>query len=432
MKYLVIGKGGREHAIIWKLLADGGVDKIYWAPGNEAAYALFPDDRVQWANIPESDIQGLVDFAKEKKVDLVIPGPEAPLVAGLADRMAIDHIPCLGPTRQAAQIEGSKILCKKLLQKYDIPTAPFDVFRFPGKAMRYVESLSPTRFPIVIKADGLAAGKGVFVAKNEETALDAINRLMVNHQFGPAGDTIIIEDFLSGRECSYIVLTDSKNSHIEPFPVARDHKRLLDHNQGPNTGGMGAYAPVPDISPDREEQIVSTIVWPTLKAMATEGLYYQGFLYFGLMITDSGPMVLEINCRLGDPETQVQLPLLKSSLSDLLWASLNKQGPHRPEWHTNRATACVVLAAPGYPDKLETGFFISGLDVPNDERCVVFHAGTGLDDPHRVKTNGGRVINVVGLGRDLAEARSNAYRRINGKKPISFPQMQFRTDIAEI
>lgn len=417
MKILVIGGGGgREHALVWKLKQSPEVKKIICAPGNAGIAQL-----AECLPIAASDIAGQLEIAEKNKVDLVVVGPEAPLVAGLVDIFNVAGVPVFGPTKEAAQIEGSKIFCKNFLLRHNIPTAPFAVFDDPKKATEFL--LNYRNYPVVIKADGLTGGKGVFIAKQFTEALTTVSDFMTRKKHGEAGSRIIVEEFLRGKECSLIFLTDGEN--IIPLMPARDYKRLRDNDQGPNTGGMGSYSPVPDVSEDLVRKVIETIIQPTLAALANEGRSYQGALYAGLMITDEGPKVLEFNCRFGDPETQVILPLLRADLVEMMLAcldgSLNRV---KTRWSTEK-TVGVVLASKGYPYKYKTGYTIHGLEN-NIENTLIFQAGTSSWHDE-ITTNGGRVLNVVGLGSTYEAARETAYRRV---KTITFDDMIYRTDIA--
>ncbi|MDP2684616.1 MAG: phosphoribosylamine--glycine ligase [bacterium] len=420
MKVLVIGGGGREHAIVWALNKSPLVKEIICAPGNPGIA-----QRATCYPVDAESIDGLLALAKRHKVDLVIVGPEAPLVAGLADLFRAEGIPVVGPSKKAARIEGSKIFCKNLMTKYHIPTADFSVFTYPYNASECIKALADSDFPIVIKADGLAAGKGVKIAHNHQEAYDAVATIMIEQEFGEAGNRILIEEFLDGPECSIIVATDGQN--IMPFPASRDYKPAYDGNQGPNTGGMGAFAPLPDISDELFETIIATIIQPTIKAMADEGYPYQGILYAGLKLTANGPKVLEYNCRFGDPETQVVLPLLKSDFAELMMATATGWlADYQPEWH-NQFAVCVVMTSRGYPKKSKTDFPITGLELIDPTYVTVFHAGTAINDQNQIVTNGGRVLGIVGTDEKLFAARGLAYW---GVEQIKFLGKLHRTDIA--
>lgn len=416
MKLLVVGSGGREHALVWKLHQSPQVKKIICAPGNAGIAKLAACEEV----MPD-DLVGQIALAKKHKVDLVIVGPEKPLVTGIVDELTRLGIPAFGPRQAAAQIEGSKIFCKNFLSRHNIPTAPFIVFDDPKKAAEFL--LDYRNYPVVIKADGLTGGKGVFVARQFTEALATVSDFMTRKKHGEASSRIVVEEFLHGKECSLIFLTDGEN--ILPLMPARDFKRLRDNDQGPNTGGMGSYSPIPDVSEDLVRKVIETIIRPTLTALASEGRSYRGALYAGLMITAEGPKVLEFNCRFGDPETQVILPLLGSDLLELLLATINGTlDQTKAHWTTQKAVA-VVLASKGYPYKYKTGYTIHGLEN-NIENTLIFQAGTSSWHDE-ITTNGGRVLSVVGLGSTYEAAREMAYQRI---ETIKFDDMIFRKDIA--
>jgi len=416
MKLLIVGGGGREHALVWKLLQSPQVEKIYCAPGNAGIAQLATCEAV----MPD-DLEGQLALAKKHQVDLVIVGPEKPLAMGIIDELTRLGIPAFGPNKLAAQIEASKIFCKKLLSYYNIPTPGFAEFDNATAAKDFVMA---SKFPLVLKADGLASGKGVIIANNLERGLVAVSHLMTAKKPSEANGKIIIEEFLQGQECSLLVLTDGKN--IIPLLPARDFKQLRDNGQGPNTGGMGSYSPLSDVPESLVREILATIIVPTIKALKENGIIYQGILYAGLMLTKDGPKVLEYNCRFGDPETQVILPLLGSDLLELLLATINGTLDQvKAHWTTQKAVA-VVLASKGYPYKYHTGYTINGLE--NDlAGTLVFHASTNCWRDKEIVTNGGRVLNVVGLGKTQEEARHLAYQRI---KTLGFEEMVFRKDIA--
>ena len=418
MKVLVIGSGGREHAICWKINQNPDVDQIYCIPGNGGIedIAECPQD------VPVNDFDMLAAFVREKQIDFTVVGPEQPLVDGIVDYFENIGLPVFGPNRTAAQIEGSKIFSKQLMAKYNIPTAEFREFYDADAALQYLNSLSER--PIVVKADGLAAGKGAIVCPGLDTARAAVDDMMNKAIFSAAGSKIIIEEFMTGEECSIFVITDGKD-YLTLSP-AQDFKRALDGDKGKNTGGMGSYAPTPFLTADLYEKAVSRIIVPTLSAFQSEGIEYTGVLYCGLMLTPQGPKVVEFNCRFGDPETQVVLPLLKSDLLEIMQAvHARKLGKIRAELHQQHA-AGVVLASGGYPDAYAKGKVISGLDsVPGD--MLVFHAGTKREDGDIV-TSGGRVLVVAGLAASLKEAVDKAYQ---GVSHIDFQNQHFRKDIAE-
>lgn len=417
MRVLVIGSGGREHALAWKLAKSDRVTQVYVAPGN-AGTALEP--KVENIPLGAEEINRLADFARQEGIDLTVIGPEAPLVSGIVDVFRERGLPCLGPTRMAARLEGSKVFCKAFLERHGIPTAACAVFREPEAAINYVRRQGA---PIVVKADGLAAGKGVVVAQNLVQAEEAIRQMMSDKVFGQAGSTVVVEEFLTGEEVSFIVLTDGQD--LIPLVTSQDHKRLLDGDLGPNTGGMGAYSPSPLVTPEIEQQILTQIICPTIEGMAAEGVPYTGFLYAGLMITQDGPKVLEFNCRLGDPETQPILMRLQSDLVELCLATVTGDlASQRVEWD-RRAALGVVMAAQGYPSAYRSGDVIEGLPTEESEDVKVFHAGTRLE-AGRVVTAGGRVLCVCALGDSVAEAQRRAYAQV---EKIHWPGVHYRRDI---
>jgi phosphoribosylamine--glycine ligase len=416
MKILVLGGGGREHALVWKLAQSPIVEKIYCAPGNPGIAQLAAS-----VDIPFSDLGALRHFVKERQIDLTVVGPEAPLVAGIVDDFETHGLRIFGPSKQAAMIEGSKALAKELMGKYQIPTAAAEIFDDAQKALAYVEK-APV--PIVIKADGLAAGKGAIVARTREAALDAVRRIMHAREFGDAGNRVVVEEFMEGEEISVLCVTDGKNLCV--LPAAQDHKAVFDNDEGPNTGGMGAYAPAPVMNEKLMQRVEQEILRPVIDAMARERRPYRGVLYAGLMITQDGPKVVEFNCRFGDPETQAILPLITSDLAEMLWRAANGilngyELKTAPCWALS-----VVLASGGYPGNFVKGKRIHGLEQIHDKEAVVFHAGTALDPNGNVLTNGGRVLAVTGIGDDFLSARERAYSAV-GK--IQFEGMHYRKDI---
>ena len=419
MKILVVGGGGREHALAWKLAQSPRVEKVYCAPGNAGIAAL-----AECLPVSAEDLDGLIATAKEKAVDLVVVGPEAPLTLGLADRMKEEGVKVCGASAAAARIEGSKAFAKDLMKKYGIPTGGYEVFSDYDQARAYI--MEQDR-PLVVKADGLAAGKGVLLCQTRDEALAALDQVMKDRAFGDAGDRVLIEEFLVGEEASFLVFTDGKT--IKPLPTSQDHKAIFDGDQGPNTGGMGAYSPAPVVTPELEREVMDRIMRPTVEAMAAEGCPYVGVLYAGLMIGERGPLVLEFNARFGDPECQPLLMRLKSDLADVLEAMVDgRLDQVEPEWD-DRATLCLVMAAEGYPGSYEKGRVISGLDQAGaDPDVVVFHAGTRLDDNGRVVTSGGRVLGVTALGDGVAQAIDKAYEAA-GK--ISWDGAYYRRDIGQ-
>jgi phosphoribosylamine--glycine ligase len=417
MNILVIGSGGREHAICWKLRQSSKLDKLYIAPGN-AGIAKIAD-----GVFPETDVDKLLNFVEEKSVDCIIVGPEAPLADGIVDFFQEKGVPIFGPSRKAAQIESSKIFSKNLMKTYGIPTAEFEEFSDASDALEY---LKQSKFPLVIKADGLAAGKGVLICEDKENAEEAVKEIMINKAFGEAGKKIVIEEFLEGEEASIFAFCDGKN--FVSTIASQDHKRALEGDQGLNTGGMGAYAPTPVITDELKRFVDENIFAPTLKGLAEEGAPYTGVLYVGLMIADGTPKVLEFNCRFGDPETQVVLPLMKTDLVDIVQAVLDGTlDDVQLEWHDKQAV-CVILASGGYPVKYEKGKVIRGMeDATADEGVMVFHAGTKLNEHGEFITAGGRVLGVTAIGETLDVAVDIAYDAVD---KIHFEKMHFRSDIA--
>ena len=414
MRILVVGRGGREHAIVWALKRSPKVKEIYCAPGNAGIAEL-----AECVPIGENDFAALGQFALDRNVDLVVIGPEDPLFNGIADHFESLGIPVFGPRRDAAIIEGSKVFTKHLLKKYGIPTAAYETFDDYDEALRY---LRRQRVPIVIKADGLAAGKGVTVAHTMEQAEQALKEIMLDKVFGEAGAQVVIEEYLQGQEMSILSFVDGRT--VRPMVPAQDHKPVYDGDQGPNTGGMGTYSPVPHIPQSVVDEAVRTIIQPTADAMVEEGRPFRGVLFAGLMITEDGPKTIEFNCRFGDPETRVVLPRLDTDLADIFLATVNgRLGELEINWK-DEAAVCVVLASGGYPGPYEKGVPIEGLD--RVDGALVFHAGTSLADG-RVVTNGGRVLGVTGLGKDLEEARRAAY---DNAERIRFDGRHYRTDIA--
>jgi len=418
MKVLIIGGGGREHALAWKAAQSQGVEKVYVAPGN-AGTAQEP--RMENVPIGAEDILALKEFAEKQRIDLTIVGPEAPLVAGIVDEFNKQGLPIFGPTKAAAQLEGSKSFSKDFLARHHISSAAYAKFSDQQSAIEYVHSQGA---PIVIKADGLAAGKGVILAQTEDEAIGAIKSMLRDDAFGKAGRHIVIEEFLQGEEASFICMVDGKN--ILPMATSQDHKARDDGDSGPNTGGMGAYSPAPAVTEQIYTRIMNDVIVPTVKGMREEGNPYQGFLYAGLMISADGiPKVLEFNCRFGDPETQPILMRLQSDLVALcLAAEQGRLDPISAEWDA-RAAIGVVLASAGYPDDYEKGKQISGLSNTNFSNTKVFHAGTTLKNKHTI-TNGGRVLCVTSLGKTVSDAKRSAYIALN---QIHWEGMSYRTDI---
>ncbi|CCQ09532.1 Phosphoribosylamine--glycine ligase [Pseudoalteromonas luteoviolacea B = ATCC 29581] len=419
MNVLVIGNGGREHALAFKAAQNPTVKNVFVAPGN-AGTALEP--KLQNVAIAVDDLDGLLSFAQHNQVSLTIVGPEAPLVIGVVDKFRSAGLAIFGPTQAAAQLEGSKSFTKDFLARHSIPTAEYQTFTDIEPALAYVQEKGA---PIVVKADGLAAGKGVIVAMTQIEAEDAIRDMLAGNAFGSAGSRVVIEEFLEGEEASFIVMVDGKN--VLPFATSQDHKRAYNNDQGPNTGGMGAYSPAPVVTPEIHERIMNEVIYPTVNGMAEEGNPYTGFLYAGLMITSDGtPKVIEYNCRFGDPETQPIMLRLQSDLVELIEAA-NRQELDKTEIKFDpRAAVGVVLAAKGYPGNYPKGDAISGLQVNYAEGEKVFHAGTKQDGEH-VVTAGGRVLCATALGHTVTEAQKRAYSLV---KDIHWDGVEFRTDIA--
>ncbi len=414
MKVLVVGGGGREHALVWKLKQSPRVKEIFCAPGNAGIAAL-----ATCVKISAEDIPGLLAFAKDEGIDLTLVGPEAPLCAGIADRFQEAGLKIFGPSRAAAEIEGSKVVAKDIMAKYGIPTARYAVFTSSEDAAQYINQIGA---PCVVKADGLAAGKGVIVAMDKETALDAVRSIMVDRDFGEAGKLVVVEECLVGEEVSILAFTDGVN--VVPMVSSQDHKRVFDNDQGPNTGGMGAYAPAPVYTPALHRQVMDEIIVPMISALDAEGRAYSGVIYAGLMITGTGPKVLEFNARFGDPETQPVLSLLETDLIEIIDAILEKRLDSIDIKWKKQSSVCVVLASGGYPGSYEKGKVIKGLDQVSPE-TMVFHAGTAKKDGEIV-TAGGRVLGVTAVGPDILAAIKSAYKTV---EKISFDGMQYRKDI---
>jgi len=418
MKILIVGGGGREHALAWKAAQSSLANKIYVAPGN-AGTALEPG--VKNVPINAEDIPALKTFARNEHIDLTIVGPEVPLVNGIVDEFTAAGLPCFGPNKAAAQLEGSKIFSKDFLVRHNIPTAAYQSFTEINPAIDYIRKQGA---PIVIKADGLAAGKGVILAQTEDEAIDAIKDMLADNAFGEAGHRVVIEEFLTGEEASFIAMVDGEN--ILPMATSQDHKARDNGDMGPNTGGMGAYSPAPVVSPEIHNRIMREVMEPTVKGMADEGYPIRGFLYAGLMIAADGtPKVLEYNVRFGDPETQPIMMRLKSDLVELVQAALaGHLNEMESEWDP-RASLGVVLAAGGYPDNYEKGTRISGLPTTECESSKVFHAGTRIAN-NEIMTNGGRVLCAVGLGDTVGDAQQRAYEIA---RDIRWEDVFYRTDI---
>lgn len=415
MKVMIVGGGGREHALAWKIAQSPKVKRLYAAPGNVGMEQI-----AKCIGISPSDPQKLANFAEEKDVDLTLVGPELPLSLGIVDLFAKRGLRIFGPSQRAARIESSKGFAKEFMRRWNIPTAPFMLFTDPEEAIDYLKG---KEFPLVIKADGLAAGKGSIVARSLEEALAAIKAIMVKKIFGRSGKKVVIENYLRGEEATILVISDGKS--FIPLPPAKDYKPIYNGDRGPNTGGMGSYAPAQAIDEDLMERIKRQILQPTIKGLSQEGIKYKGVLYVGLMLTPEGPQVMEYNCRFGDPETQALIPLLRTDLVEIAeWVIEERLKGKRIEWEKG-ASVCVVLASEGYPGKYKKGAVISGTEGVT-KNILLFHAGTAKRGD-KLLTNGGRVLGVTAKGKDLKEARENAYK---GVKAISFPGMQFRGDIA--
>lgn len=416
MNVCVIGTGGREHTLAWRLNMSPSVDTVYAIPGSAAMTDVATVVDMKW-----EDTDALVTFLRDHDVKLVVVGPEAPLVAGLSDTLVAAGFPVFGPSKVAAQLEGSKVFAKDMMKKYDIPTAAYGVYSNPVEAKKFI---AETGAPIVIKADGLAAGKGVVVAMTLDEANAAVDDMLEGNRFGDAGSTVVIEEFMVGEEASLLAFADGKT--VVPMIASQDHKRIFDNDEGPNTGGMGTYAPAPVLTEELRDQAMETILKPMMAAMAEEGMPYVGCLYAGLMITDQGCRVVEFNARFGDPETQVVLPLLDGDLGEIMLAcAQGKLDASMVNWKNSYAT-CVIMASKGYPETSSKNDVING-DLSTTDNSMIFHSGTKLDGDHFV-TNGGRVLGVVGLGESLQEALDVSYARVNG---ITFDGMQFRKDIGQ-
>jgi phosphoribosylamine--glycine ligase len=418
MKVLVVGGGGREHALVWKIAQSPRVSKIYCAPGNAGI-----SKQATIVSIKANDLKGLLEFALKEKIDLTLVGPEEPLTKGIVDLFESRGLFIFGANRKAAEIEGSKSFAKEMMKKYHIPTASYEIFGDPKEAIKYVRKQGA---PIVVKADGLAAGKGVIVCETVEEAIQSIDQIMGKKIFGEAGNRVVIEEYLVGEEASYIAFTDGKT--ILPMASSQDHKPVFDGDQGPNTGGMGAYSPAPVVTEEVHEKIIRKVLRPIIYGLAEEGRPYKGVLYAGLMIQDGHPKVLEFNARFGDPETQPVLMRMKGDIVPILEACMKGTlSQHRIEWD-KQASVCVVLASKGYPGDYEKGKVISGLEeVSRMEGVFAFHAGTAFKN-EQIITSGGRVLGVTGLGEDIPRAIERAYEAV---RKISWDGVQYRTDIGQ-
>lgn len=419
MNVLIIGSGGREHALAWKAAQGKGVETVYVAPGN-AGSAL--ENNVENVSIAGDDFAGLVAFAKENNVGLTIVGPEQPLVDGVVDYFQTEGLKCFGPSKGAAQLEGSKAFTKDFLARFDIPTGDYENFTEVEPALAYLREKGA---PIVVKADGLAAGKGVIVAETLEQAEEAVKDMLSGNAFGDAGCRVVIEEFLTGEEASFIVMVDGKN--VVPMATSQDHKRVGDGDTGPNTGGMGAYSPAPVVTADIHKRIMEEVIYPTVEGMAKEGNAYTGFLYAGLMIdADGTPKVIEYNCRFGDPETQPIMMRLQSDLPELCLQALGDGLAGVETQWDERAAVGIVMAAGGYPASYEKGDVITGIPAEDDDQKV-FQAGTSLNEKGQVLTNGGRVLCATALGNSVTEAQKLAYEQV---AQIQWKDAFYRKDIA--
>ncbi len=412
MQILVVGGGGREHAIIKKLKESKGVDKIFALPGNGGIAS-----DAECVNIPATDIDNIVKFSVDNKIDYAVVAPDDPLVLGAVDALSEKGIPCFGPSKAAAIIEGSKAFSKNLMKKYGIPTASYEVFTEESKALEYLETIT---YPTVVKADGLALGKGVIIAQNKEEAISAVRSMMSDKVFGKSGDQIVIEEFLQGPEVSVLSFTDGET--LVPMVSSMDHKRALDGDKGLNTGGMGTIAPNPYYTEEIAKECMETIFLPTIEAMKKEGRTFKGCLYFGLMLTEKGPKVIEYNCRFGDPETQVVLPLLKSDLLEVMKATTFGTLKDTKVEFDKGSACCVIVASKGYPEKYEKGFEIT---FEGGATKNVYVAGAKLDNG-KLLTNGGRVLGVTATGKDLKDAINKAYELT---QKVNFQNQYYRKDI---
>lgn len=419
MKVLIVGGGGREHAIAWKAAQSKKVDKLYCAPGN-AGIA----EAAECVDIGVMDFDKLIAFAKEKEIDLTVVAPDDPLAAGAVDAFEAAGLRVFGPRKNAAIIEGSKAFSKDLMKKYNIPTGAYETFDSPKAALAYVETAD---MPIVLKADGLALGKGVLICQTREEAKEGVKTLMLDKQFGSAGDRIVVEEFLTGREVSVLSFVDGRT--VKVMTSAQDHKRAGDGDKGLNTGGMGTFSPSPFYTKEIDEFCRKNIFQPTVDAMRAEGREFKGIIFFGLMLTPKGPKVLEYNARFGDPETQVVLPRMKNDIIDLFEACIDQTLDQVELEFEDNAAVCVVLASEGYPEHYEKGYVISGLEkFKENPGYYVFHAGSKWNEKGQIVTNGGRVLGVTAVGKDLKEARSNAYKAADW---VEFGNKYMRHDIGK-
>lgn len=417
MRVLIVGSGGREHALAWALKKSPEIEELFVAPGNGGTFGIAEN-----VPIPADDLDALAQFAVEHDVELTVVGPEAPLVAGIVDRFQSLGRRCFGPSQKAARLEGSKVFAKEFMRRHGIPTADFIVCGDADEAIKHIRS---TGAPIVVKADGLAAGKGAIVASSVEEAEEAIRQIMIEKRFGEAGNRVVIESCLEGVEVSVHAICGGDRAVL--LPSSQDHKRIFDNDRGPNTGGMGAYAPVPFVTDDQRREILESIIMPTIRGMSAEGIPYAGVLYAGLMVTREGFQVLEFNVRFGDPETQALVPLVKSDLLRVLDESAGGSLPERIEVYPGRSAAAVVVASNGYPGSYEKGYRIEGLEDAEDDSRAVFHAGTAAG-PSGPVTSGGRVLAVAAWGENLADALHHAY---DGVSRVRFEGAFWRRDIGQ-
>ena len=419
MKVLIVGSGGREHAIAWKVSKSPLVDKIYCAPGNAGIAQI-----AECVPIGAMEFEKLADFAQEKGIDLTVIGMDEPLVGGIVDVFEERGLRVFGPRKDTAVIEGSKVFSKNLMQKYGIPTGAYEIFSDADEAVKCLET---SKYPIVVKADGLALGKGALICNNFEEAKGAVSTLMLEKQFGASGDRVVVEEFLIGREVSVLCFSDGTT--IKTMTSAQDHKRAKDGDQGLNTGGMGTFSPTPFYTKEVDEFCKKYVYQPTIDAMKQEGRDFKGILFVGLILTEDGPKVLEYNARFGDPETQVVLPRMKNDIVEVFEACIDGKLDAVDLQFEDNAAVCVILASDGYPEKYEKGFVIGGLNAfDGKEDYFCFHSGSKLDDEGKIVTNGGRVLGVTALGRDLKEARANAYKATEW---VNFENKYMRSDIGK-
>jgi phosphoribosylamine--glycine ligase len=421
MRVLLIGSGGREHAIAFKITQSSNLEKLFVSPGNPGT-----SKHGENVNLDISDHSEIIEFCKKNNIDLVIVGPEQPLIEGISDSLLSENINVFGPCKHAALIEGDKAFAKEIMQQANVPTGSYKQFNISIKkeAISYIKTIE---YPVVIKAIGLAAGKGVVICNNFDEALESIENCFDKRIFGESGETIIIEEFLTGQEASVFAVCEGYN--FVTLPVAQDHKRIFDGDQGKNTGGMGAYAPAPIVDPKMLKEIENRIIAPTLKTLAEKGIPYVGCLYAGLILTEEGPKVIEFNCRFGDPETQVVLPILNGDLLELLYTAAKGKIKRDAISYSGKSAVCVVASSKGYPDNYEKGLLISGIEDAENNGAVVFHAGTKMTDGE-LFTNGGRVLGVTSIldGNDLKLCKLEAYEHIS---KIKFEGMHYRTDISD-